>query len=156
MSKSSFSSLFKLHVLLSGWRRQYIIKRIEDAGINYTYIQLPPQHVINELYQTLDLYPVTARYEGGPQSLVECGLLGVPVVSRDIGIASVVLPKEAINDDVSLATPAIPNVAELMLPLGYDKFREMFYNLYLSKQYEKILSTKRFRSLRYIWHWKSS
>lgn len=146
-----------LHVLLSGWRRQYIIKRIEDAGINYTYIQLPPQHVINELYQTLDLYPVTARYEGGPQSLVECGMLNVPVVSRDVGIASVVLPKEAINDDVSLATPAVPNVAELLLPLGYDKFREMFYNLYSSTtRYEKILSSKRRRSLRRIWHRESS
>lgn len=146
----------KLHVILAGWRRQYIIKRLENVGINYTYIQLPPQEVVNELYQILDLYPVTARYEGGPQSLVECGMLNVPVVSRDVGIASAVLPKEAINDDVSLATPTVPNVAELLLPLGYDKFREMFYNLYSSTRYEKILSSKRRRSLRCIWYWKSS
>jgi hypothetical protein len=114
------------HVVLAGWRRQYLIKRLEAAGVPYTYIENPPLSVVRELYQTLDLYPITARYEGGPQSLIECGLLGVPTVSRPIGIATMVLPFSAINEDVTKAIPAVPSVSHLITPEGYGKYRELF------------------------------
>jgi hypothetical protein len=58
--------------------------RLERAGIPYTYFERPEQDVLNELYQTLDLYPVTARCEGGPQALIEAALVGVPCVSRSL------------------------------------------------------------------------
>lgn len=119
----------KVHVVLGGWRRQYIIKRLEAAGISYTYFERPAQPVINDLYQTLDLYPVTARYEGGPQSLIECGLLNVPVISRPVGIADVVLSARAINTNLSLTQPEIPNVRDLMLPHGYAPFRNLIQDL---------------------------
>lgn len=118
-----------LHVVLAGWRRQYIINRLNEAKIPFSYFERPQQHVVNELYQTLDLYPVTARYEGGPQSLIECGLLNVPTVSRNVGIASQVLSPESINDDVTLATPTVPNVEEWKLPRGYQKYRELILSL---------------------------
>lgn len=118
-----------LHVVLAGWRRQYIINRLKSIGIPFSYFERPSQQFINELYQTLDLYPVTARCEGGPQSLIECGLLNVPVVSRNIGIASQVLPQQSINDDVTLATPCIPNVDEWKLPQGYNSYRELIQSL---------------------------
>lgn len=117
------------HVVLAGWRRQYIIGRLEVAGVPYAYFERPSQEVINELYQTLDLYPVTAREEGGPQSLIECGLLSVPVVSRPVGIAEQVLPVSAINDDVFLAKPEIPNVEEWKLPGGYQAYRDLIQSL---------------------------
>lgn len=116
---------FRVEVVLAGWRRQYVMKRLDDAGIKYHYFERPKQHVINELYQTLDLYPVTARYEGGPQSLIECGLLGVPVVSRPVGIAEQVLPPQAINDNVIEAVPTIPNVETWKLPTGYEPYRRL-------------------------------
>jgi glycosyltransferase involved in cell wall biosynthesis len=115
-----------LHVLLAGWRRQYIISRLEKANIKYTYIQLPSQEVVNELYQILDLYPVTARYEGGPQSLIECGLLDIPVISRKIGIADAVLPHSAISNLLIDAKPAISNVTDLILPRGFERYRKLF------------------------------
>lgn len=118
-----------IHVVLGGWRRQYIMNRLSSANIPYNYFERPPQETINELYQTLDLYPVTARCEGGPQSLIECGLLNVPVVSRDIGIASQVLPNESINDDVTLAKSNIPCVEDWKLPLGYQKYRDLILSL---------------------------
>lgn len=117
------------HVVLAGWRRQYLISRLTEGGIPYTYIELPDQPVLNELYQTLDVYPITARYEGGPQSLIECGLLGIPVVSRPVGMASSVLPETAIADDVALAQPAVPNVMNLMLPRGYKPYIELLTTL---------------------------
>ena len=114
-----------LHVVLAGWRRQYLMGRLDEAGITYTYLEKPSQHVLNELYQTLDLYPVTARHEGGPQSLLECGLLNVPMVSRDVGMASQVLPSTAVNDTITECIPAVPNVKHLTLPAGYLPYRNL-------------------------------
>lgn len=115
-----------VHVLLAGWRRQYIIKRLTTSGVPYTYIERPEQSVINDLYQTLDIYPVTARHEGGPQALIECGALNVPVVSRPVGIAEQVLPFSAINDNVNFATPSVPNVDGWYLPMGFEHYRRFF------------------------------
>lgn len=118
-----------IHVLLSGWRRQYVINGLQSLGISYTYIERPPQEVVNELYQCLDLYPVTSRYEGGPQSLIECGLLGIRTVSRSIGIADQVLTQTAIANDVFKALPEVPNVEHLKLPAGYEPYRRLFESI---------------------------
>lgn len=114
-----------IHVVLAGWRRQYVISRLVSDNISFSYFEKPDHEVINELYQTLDLYPVTARYEGGPQSLIECGLLNVPVVSRAIGIAEQVLPSASISDDVYNALPSVPNVEDWKLPFGYSMYRDL-------------------------------
>lgn len=119
----------KLHVVLAGWRRQYIIKRLKDANISFSYFERPSHTTINDLYQCLDLYPITARCEGGPQALIECGLLQVPVVSRDVGIAKQVLESHSINNDLRLAKPSIPNVASWTLPSGYTKYRDLILSL---------------------------
>lgn len=118
-----------LHVVLAGWRRQYVISRLKSARISFTYFERPPHDVVNDLYQTLDLYPVTSRCEGGPQSIIECGLLNIPVVSRDIGIARQVLPNEAIANDVYFAIPNIPDVLSWKLPGGYDSYKNLIRNL---------------------------
>ena len=106
---------------------------IPGAGIKRTYTTNETttieQEIINELDQTLDLYPVTARHEGGPQSLIECGLLNVPVVSRPVGIAEQVLHPDAINDDVSLAYPHVPNIEDWKLPHGYNGYRDFILGL---------------------------
>jgi glycosyltransferase involved in cell wall biosynthesis len=115
----------KLHVVLGGWRRQYLINRLNAASIPYTYFEKPPQYVINDLYQALDIYPITARYEGGPQSLIECGLLNIPVVSRDVGMATQLLPSSAINNNIVECIPAVPNVEHLKLPKGYVPYRQL-------------------------------
>jgi len=123
------TNYFDVEVVLAGWRRQYIMKRLDDAGVKYHYFELPTQDIVNELYQTLDLYPITARHEGGPQSLIECGLLNIPVVSRPVGIAETVLPSKAIADDVTTATPCVPDVASLRLPVGYEPYRALIGSL---------------------------
>jgi hypothetical protein len=119
----------KLHVLLCGWRRQYVISRLKDKNIPFTYFEKPNHKIINDLYQALDLYPVTSRHEGGPQALIECGLLNVPVVSRNVGIADSILPISAIKDNVLNAIPCIPRVEHLKLPYGYEPYRELIKNI---------------------------
>ena len=88
----------KLLVLLGGWRRQYIIRRLREEGIQYRYIELAPVDQLREMYAACDLYVVSSRYEGGPQALLEASAMGVPVVSRDVGMAKDVLSQNCIVD----------------------------------------------------------
>lgn len=118
-----------IHVLLGGWRRQFVMNELDRRGIPYTYIELPPTETVNEMYQALDLYLVTARCEGGPQSLIECGLVGTECVSTPVGIAEQILPYSAINIDVTQAKPAVPNVDAWKLPQGYDGYRELIHSI---------------------------
>lgn len=124
-----FVTMPNLHVLLAGWRRQYIISRLEAARIPYTYFEKPSQENVCELYQTLDLYPITARVEGGPQAFIECGLLNVPVISRPVGIAEQVLTDKAIKEDIADAFPQIPSVEHLKLPGGFEEYRKLIQGL---------------------------
>lgn len=119
----------RLHVVLSGWRRQYLMNRLRELNVSHSYFELPPQEVVNELYQTLDMYVVSSRFEGGPQALLECGMLGVPCISRDVGMARDVLPSRSVNDDLWIARPSVPNVARFTLPGGYAPYRELLRSL---------------------------
>jgi glycosyltransferase involved in cell wall biosynthesis len=130
-NKDSFGR--PVHVVLAGWRRQYVIARLESMRVPYTYVEMPEQAIVNELYQVLDLYPITSRYEGGPQSLIEAGLLRVPVVSRDVGMASRMLPEAAVNDDLDVTKPAIPFVGDLLLPNGYLPYRNLMSSVLQSE-----------------------
>lgn len=118
-----------IHVVLAGWRRQYVIERLQKAGVPYTYFEKPSQEIVNELYQTLDMYPITARWEGGPQALLEAGLLNVPVVSTPVGMAHMVLPDTAIGELPTFNTPTVPNVEQFKLPLGYEPYRKLIESL---------------------------
>lgn len=129
MEEQFQKSFSHVHVLLSGWRRHYVLNRLQQLGIKHSYVELPAQNRINVLYQLCDLYAVTARYEGGPQALLETGLVGVPTVSRDVGIASQVLPPEAISTNVLDAKPAIPNVSKMLIPEAFKPYREMIAKL---------------------------
>jgi hypothetical protein len=120
-----------IHVLLAGWRRQYVMKGLQTSPwkTKFTYIELPSQKSLNELYQTLDVYPITSRYEGGPQALIECGLLDVPCVSRPVGMAEEVLPPHSINYDCSRTIPTVPDVSKLLLPSGYNQYLVLLNSL---------------------------
>lgn len=98
-----------VEVVLAGWRRQYVMKRLNNAGIKYHYFELPSFEVINKLYNCLDLYIVGSRHEGGPQSIFECALTKTPIVSTDVGAASMILDKKSIFKPGNIKA-AIPNI----------------------------------------------
>jgi len=127
-----------IHILLAGWRRQYVINRLESSKIPYLYLEMPEFDIINELYNCLDLYISSARCEGGPQSIIECALTRTPIVSTDVGIASTILSKKSIFDEMWTATPdvdaASKNVECLKIPLGFSYFRDVFFNLLESQK----------------------
>jgi len=120
-----------LQVLLAGWRRQYVIGRLEKAGIKYQYFERPDLSVVNDLYNCLDLYVVSARTEGGPQSIVECAANKTPIISTDVGIASVILAPESIYDPaIEIGKPnvelAYENVQKYLVPSGFKPFIDFF------------------------------
>lgn len=122
----------EVRVLLAGWRRQYVMKRLDSIGVKYYYYELPPFEVVNNLYNILDLYVVAARYEGGPQAIVECAASKCPIISTDVGIASDILNKSSIfkPNEVLLASPDVDHahkkVQDLLAPNGFAGFVNMF------------------------------
>jgi glycosyltransferase involved in cell wall biosynthesis len=125
----------EVRVLLAGWRRQYVMKRLSDAGIVYYYIELPDFETVNLLYNVLDLYVVAARCEGGPQAVVECAATKTPVVSTDVGLASKFLAPESIFTPGNIldASPnvefAYNKVEHNFMPKGFEPFNNLFLGL---------------------------
>ncbi len=128
-------------VLLAGWRRQYVMKRLNESNIPYYYFELPDIGVINQLYNCLDLYIVAAREEGGPQSIVECASSKTPIISTDVGLASEILSDDSIFLNPASVSEASPNieyayskVKDLWIDGGFEKFKNMINNnLFLIK-----------------------
>lgn len=129
-----------IHVLLAGWRRQYVISRLKAANIPFTYMERPQLSNVNLLYNAADCYIVSSRFEGGPQAIVECSAIGVPIVSRDVGVASEILHKDCISDDVSGLVERIniaqnhvqynrASIEELLMPNGFIPFVDFFSSL---------------------------
>jgi glycosyltransferase involved in cell wall biosynthesis len=120
-----------LEVVLAGWRRQYIINRLDKAGIKYHYFELPDMSTLNKLYNSLDLYLVASRYEGGPQAVVECALSKTPIISTNVGLAPEILSPESIIDNNTTPQPnveyAYNRAIEYNIPKGFKSFIKTFH-----------------------------
>ena len=125
-------------VVLTGKRRNYVITQLKAKKIKFYYFEMVDFVKLNELYNCLDLYIVSSRYEGGPQAILECAITNTPVISTDVGIASEILSKNSIYNmetfkDASPDTvKAFNNVSKLTLPQGMDTFFKNFMEVYES------------------------
>ena len=125
-----------LIVLLTGYRRQYVIKRLEEENIQYKYIEMVDFENLNELYNCLDLYIVSSRVEGGPQAILECGITKTPIISTDVGVASEVLASESIfnMENYEDAKPnmevALKNSIKYSRENGMSKYLKMFEEVF--------------------------
>jgi len=126
-----------LFILLGGWRRQYIMKRLEEQSVPYKYIEMASMDTLRKMYASCDLYIVSSRYEGGPQALLEASAMRVPIISRDVGMASAVLSKECVvdipenlyfplDDDINWC---YNNVKQFELQNCIKRYEEMFVKL---------------------------
>lgn len=135
---------YPIHVLLGGWRRQYVVNRLNKANIPFTYMELPPQDIIRTMYCACDLYVVPSRYEGGPQSLLECARTNTPIISTDVGMARELLSEKCVvnlSEDVYFPTEedvkqnyitSEKHVLETKVKL-YDSLLEDVFNAYRNK-----------------------
>ena len=103
---------------------------------------MPPFNELNELYNCLDLYIVSSRYEGGPQAIFECALTKTPIISTNVGVAPEVLSPNSIYDmsNFDSAKPdieyAFSNAQKYIIPNGFENFIKMFHEV-LGDQNEK-------------------
>ena len=127
-----------LVVILTGKRRDYLINNFKKEKINFKYFEMVSVKEINELYNILNLYIVSSRYEGGPQSILECASTKTPLISTDVGIASEILHPSSIfySEQYKKATPnveyAYNNITKYFIPSGFEKFNKSIENLYES------------------------
>lgn len=122
----------KLHVLLGGFRRQYVINRLEKKSIKYSLHENVEQSKIRELYAACDLYVVSSRFEGGPQAVIEAPAMKIPILSTDVGIASNILSSKCITDLTSFSVPVeevefnYVNVQKIKIDLIGQDYIRMF------------------------------
>lgn len=101
-----------IHVLLAGPRRHWLRRKLAENGIPFTFIgkELPEdcddieennldKRTINELYNCLDLYIVSSRYEGGPKAIIECLATNTPIISSRVGHAMDFISSVYLYDD---------------------------------------------------------
>ena len=125
-----------LIVLLTGKRRSYIISKLNELQINYIYFEMVSVDELNELYNSLDLYIVSSRVEGGPQAIFECAITKTNIISTDVGIARQILNKKSIfnMENFTLAVPdvdtAYKNVQNYTKRRGMESFRLFFNRVY--------------------------
>ena len=123
-----------LLVVLTGKNRQYLIEKFTQHHIRYKYFEMIDQKKMNQLYNILNLYIVSSRVEGGPQSILECSAVNTPIISTDVGVANKILHTDSIySDDYKLAKPNIQyankSVQKYFLPEGLQEYRLLFENL---------------------------
>jgi glycosyltransferase involved in cell wall biosynthesis len=71
---------------LTGPARGYVKQGLERAGIPFVHTYAQNHLDLVACYQTLDLYLVSSREEGGPMGLMESMASAVPVVSTRVGM----------------------------------------------------------------------
>jgi glycosyltransferase involved in cell wall biosynthesis len=126
----------KLFVALAGPRRQYVISNLRRLGIEYKSFDFIEFDTLNKLYNCLDLYIVSSRHEGGPQSIIECGLTKTPIISTKVGLAPIILGECNMYDTPENYESAFEanknldiiynNVMKYSIPDGFKPFREFF------------------------------
>tara|TARA_Y100001936_G_C15974193_1_gene612830 strand:+ start:70 stop:990 length:921 start_codon:yes stop_codon:yes gene_type:complete len=127
-----------IRILLAGTRRQYVINKLKELGINYKYFEMVQIDQLNEFYNILDLYLVSSRLEGGPQAVLECAVTKTPIISTDVGVASEILHPNSIYslETFENAKPmveyAYENSKKYTLPDGMKDFIDMFRDIYES------------------------
>ena len=127
-----------IHIILTGKRRDYLINELNKLEIEFSYFEMADFKTINELYNCLDLYIVASRFEGGPQSILECGITKTPIISTDVGVASEILSQESIFDmsNYMFAEPnleiAFKNSQKYEMEKSSSSFHQMFKGLYES------------------------
>ena len=127
-----------LKVVLTGKRRNYIINKLNELKISFEYFQMVDNKRLNELYNSLDLYIVASRVEGGPQSILESALSKTPIISTDVGVANQILSDKSIftMEEYKNAKPNVEHayreVQKYIIPEGFESFINFFEDVYES------------------------
>ena len=101
-----------VHFLLAGPRRHWIRRGFQERGIPFTFLgaEVPGDDLrantlsldeIAKLYQGLDAYVISSRWEGAPNSVLECAATKTCVISTRVGQSPDILTRGQIFDDAA-------------------------------------------------------
>lgn len=91
------------HVLLAGPRRHWLRAALAAEGISFTFVgkqgvvgddfgvNILKRSQLNELINAADLYLISSRWEGGPQSVMEAAACRCKILSTPLGVAKDIL-----------------------------------------------------------------
>jgi glycosyltransferase involved in cell wall biosynthesis len=94
-----------VHAILAGPRRKWMRRALRSAGIATTFVgdetiagddypaNILPRSTLCGLYNSLDAYVITSRWEGGPHSVLEAIACECPVIATRVGVCRDVLPE---------------------------------------------------------------
>jgi len=96
-----------IHVILAGPRRFWIRKKLNEYGIPFTFIgkitndddiflNTLSHGELNLLYNIINLFVVSSRWEGGPKAVLESPATKCKIISSNVGLAEDVLDKRCI------------------------------------------------------------
>lgn len=106
-------------VVLAGPRRFWIRKKLTELGIPYIYVgqqvaegddyplNILSRETLNLIYNLIDLYLITSRWEGGPQSIMEAAASQCKVISTRVGLAADILKPDCIYANLVEASEII-------------------------------------------------
>lgn len=129
------------HVVLAGYRRDWLISQLEKEGMDFSYYERCSPNDLLALYNAIHMYLVTSRYEGGPQAIYEAALTQTPILSMPVGSAPRVLHPFSICKDendmfnrlFSLEEKDIANMIKYnfasAISFGYDKMIKVYDDL---------------------------
>jgi glycosyltransferase involved in cell wall biosynthesis len=105
-----------IFILLTGPARGYVKRRLNQAKIPYHHRYAGNLEEVAEVYKALDVYLITSRIEGGPQSILESMASGVPLISTCVGMSPdvIVHGENGILVDVEDRQSLIDHVTRLM------------------------------------------
>ena len=86
----------KLHVILTGPSRGFVIQKLKKMKVSYEHHLLNNYHDIKKYYSIINVYLVTSREEGGPRSILESMASGALIYSTKVGQAKELI-KNGIN-----------------------------------------------------------
>jgi len=129
---------YRIHVVLAGPRRHWFRRKLSDWGIPFTFVgelleeddlnvNTLPRETLNLLYNLIDLYLVSSRSEGGPQSIMEAAAAQCKIISTRVGLAEDILDPHYIYESPVQAVTLIQ-----------QDIRENWLASSLDSQYERL------------------
>lgn len=125
VSAFNASKKYDVHVLLSGEGQKGVIDKLKEAEIPHTHIGAPEFNVTNDLYNTLDLYVISARTSGGPREVYECAATLTQVISTPVGNATGILGPE--------------DGGPFFRPDVYEKIVDLMKKVNINRNYDKVM-----------------
>ena len=146
----AFSRNSNVHIVLAGPRRHWLRGKLSEKGIPFTYIgeicegddnhvNILSRVILNLLYNIIDIYVISSRWEGGPHSAMEASASQCKIISTPVGVSKDVLEDMCIFDQID---DAVSILAKDMDSGVLNTSVQLQYDCYIKKHTIKAVSSK--------------